>query len=110
MGLLNNICKDENIKLIEFTDEISEMLTNSTNFKGAGRAVAQGDNKYIFFDSTAQYWEKRFIVAHEVAHHLLGHLRTDTTITPQDRENEANIFASVLVGLLIFKEYESRGI
>lgn len=109
MGLLNNICKDENIKLIEFTDEISEMLTNSTNFKGAGRAVAQGDNKYIFFDSTAPYWEKRFIVAHEIGHHLLGHLK-NTDLSYGGMEMESNIFASVIIGLLLFKEYESRGI
>ena len=110
MGLLNNICKDEKIKLIHFTEELSKVFTGKQNFTGQGRAIVQEGEKYVIFDNTASLWERRFTVAHEVAHHLLGHLRPDTTITPQDRENEANIFASVLVGLLIFKEYESRGI
>lgn len=52
---------------------------------------------------------KRDTVAHEIAHHLLGHLRPGTTITHQDRENEANIFASVLIGLMLYKEYETKG-
>ena len=106
MGLLNDICKDENIKLIGFTDELSNVFTDEQNFTGQGFAIAQGNEKYILFDKTASTWERRFTVAHEVAHHLLGHLRLDTTTAPQDRENEANIFASVLVALLIFKEYE----
>ena len=110
MGLLNDICKAENIKLIGFTDELSKDLTGNRNFTGQGRAIVQGDNKYVIFDNTASLWESRFTIAHEIAHHLLGHLRLDTTITPQDRENEANIFAAVFVGLLIFKEYECRGL
>ncbi len=108
MGLLNDICKDENIKLIEFTDEFGKILTGNTNTVGEGRAVAQGNKKYIFFDNSAQIWEKRFTVAHEIAHHLLGHLRPNTTITHQNMENEANIFASVITAMLLFKEYEVR--
>lgn len=106
MGLLNDICKDENIKLIKFTEEFGEMLTGNSNTTGQGFAVAQEDKKYIFFDSTAQIWERRFTVAHEIAHHLLGHLRLNSVIKPQDRENEANIFASVIVALLLFEEYK----
>lgn len=107
MGILNDICKDENIKLIDFTDEFGEILIGTSNTIGQGLAVAQEDKKYIFFDRTAQKWEKRFTVAHEIAHHLFGHLRPNTTITHQDRENEANIFASVIVALLIFQNYKT---
>lgn len=105
MGLLNDICKDENIKLIEFTDEFGKILTGNSNTVGQGQAVLQGNEHYIIFDKTAPIWEKRFTVAHEVAHHLLGHLRPNTTITHQDMENEANIFASVIVALLLFQNY-----
>lgn len=107
MGILNEICKDENIKLIKFTSQLAEMLTGTKNTIGQGQAVVQNENKYILFDSTAQKWKKRFTVAHEIAHHLFGHLRPNTTITHQDRENEANIFASVIVALLIFQNYKT---
>ncbi len=107
MGLLNEICKDENIRLIKFTDELGEMLIGDSNIIGQGLAVVQGDKKYVLLDDTAQKWEKQFTVAHEVAHHLFGHLRPETSITPQDRENEANIFASVLIALLLFQEYKN---
>lgn len=105
MGLLNDICRDENIRLIGFTDQLGEMLTGLSNTVGSGQAIAQANEKYILFDKTAPIWEKKFTVAHEVAHHLLGHLRSDTTITHQDRENEANIFASVIVALLLFQKH-----
>lgn len=106
MGLLNDICKDQNIKLIAFTDELGEILMKNANTVGQGLAVNQDDNKYIFFDETSTIWEKRFTVAHEAAHHLLEHLRPNTNIDPKDRENEANIFAAVIVALLLFNEYE----
>ena len=106
MGLLKDICKAENIKLIGFTEELSEILTGKQNFTGQGMAIASSDDKYIILDNTASIWEKRFTIAHEVAHHLFGHLRPDTTITHQDRENEANIFASVITAFLLLQEYE----
>ncbi len=109
MGLINDICKDENIKLIEFTDEFGKILTGNPNTVGQGMAVVQENKKHILFDNSARIWEKRFTVAHEIAHHLLGHLRPNTTITHQDRENEANIFASVMVALMLYKEYEMKG-
>ena len=108
MGLLKDICKAENIKLIGFTEELSNILTSKQNFTGQGQAIAQEGEKYVIFDNTASLWERCFIVAHEVAHHLLGHLRPDTTITHQDRENEANIFASVITAFLLLQEYERR--
>lgn len=108
MGLLNNICKDENVKIIGLTEELMEILTGNCNFTGCGYAVAQGNEKYIFYDTTASIWEKRFTVAHEAAHHLLGHLRPNATISPQDRENEANIFAAIITAMILFKEYENK--
>ena len=105
MGLLNDICEAENIKLIGFTEELAEKLTSYKFHEGIGRAIAQDDKKYILYDKTAPQWEKRFIVAHEVGHHLLGHLK-NTELSYEGKEMEANIFASVLVALLIFKEYE----
>ena len=108
MGLLNNICKDENIKIIGLTEELAEGITVDSNNIGFGLAVVQGNDKYILYDTTASIWEKRFTIAHEVAHHLLGHLRPNTTITPQDRENEANIFAAVITAMILFKEYENK--
>lgn len=106
MGLLNDICKDENIKLIGFTEELCDIFIHSKNFTGQGLSFEQKDEKYILFDNTASIWKKRFTIAHEIAHHLFGHLRPDTTITHQDRENEANIFASVITAFLLLQEYE----
>lgn len=100
MGLLNDICRDENIKLLEYTEELGETLT------GQERILSAGGKKYIIFDASASKWEKRFTIAHEIAHHLLGHLNPNATISRQDSENEANIFASILTAFLLFKEYE----
>lgn len=106
MGILNDICKGENITLAELTDELGKMLTENSNIKGRGLAVKLGGNKYIFVDKNAPIWEMRFIIAHEIAHHLLGHLEPDTAISHEVAENEADIFASVMVALLLFQEYE----
>ncbi len=105
MGLLSDICKNENIELINFTPELGERLLGNSNTSGCGLALEYDNKKYILYDTAASIWEKRFIVAHEAAHHLLGHSRTNTTIAPQDRENEANIFASVITAMILFKKY-----
>lgn len=108
MGLINDICTNENIKIISVTEENAETLTRNSNNIGYGEAVLQGDKKYILYDRTAPIWEKKFTISHEIAHHLFGHLRLDSILTAETREMEANIFASVLVALMLYKEYENK--
>jgi Zn-dependent peptidase ImmA (M78 family) len=108
MSLLNDICSDENITVLRFTEELGQIFFKNPNTISQGLSAVQKDKKYIIYDSTAQTWERRFIIAHELAHHLFGHLRPNTSIKVEDREKEANIFASVLVAMMLFEEYKKQ--
>ena len=100
-GLLNRICEDFNIQLIE-----------NKNIKGScmqlkngvtGQAMKLGERYYIIFDETMQPFEKKHTVAHEIGHIMLGHFtRTDDNL---DVEAEANIYAAVLTALDTYGEY-----
>lgn len=65
-----------------------------------------GDTPLIIFDDTRPRFEQRYIVAHELAHLLLGHLsfRNDWKY-PEQMESEANIFAAVLMANDILCRY-----
>lgn len=82
MGVLNDICKAHGITL--------KCIHGGT--KGAGYAIAGGDKQYIVVDGDASLWEQRFTVAHEIAHHLFGHLRAGADVGSPSAEMEANSF------------------
>ena len=97
MGLLSRICKEENICICN-ADEADD-------FDG-GCAFEIDGEKYILLGKDVQNYERQFVVAHEVAHHILGHIRKRSSILPPEKsEMEADIFASVLVASLLLKEY-----
>ena len=103
-GLLNRICKDFNIQLIE-NKNIKDGCIRLKNGEG-GKAIKLGERYVIIFDENMQPFEKKHTVAHELGHIMLGHfLRTDDNL---DTEAEANIYAAVLTALDTYGEYVYR--
>lgn len=100
MELLSRICKEENIRIC---------ITDRANDFGGGCALEVDGEKYILLSKDAQKYERQFVVAHELAHHILGHLRTkSSSLTSEKSEMEADIFASVLVASLLLKECSEK--
>ena len=100
MELLSRICKEENIRICN-VDEADDF--------GGGCAFEVDGEKYILLSKHIQNYERQFVVAHEVAHHILGHIRErSNTLPPEKSEMEADIFASVLVASLLLKEYSDE--
>jgi Zn-dependent peptidase ImmA (M78 family) len=65
-----------------------------------GMQVADGDSSYIAYNDSRHPHRKRFTVAHEIGHYLMGHtIRTDFySLDETDHpEIEANAFAAELL-------------
>lgn len=73
VGLLSRICKEENIRICN-VDEVDDFC--------GGCAFEVGGEKYILIDKYIQNYERQFVVAHEVAHHILGHIRKRSNTLP----------------------------
>ena len=100
---LSQICKDNGIILATYkgAQEMIDLLRlNDMTCGNAGFAFNSGNHKYILFDDSRPETEVRFTVAHELAHHLLGHLdyrSEEARKHPQYMEVEANLFASTII-------------
>ncbi|MDA9556620.1 ImmA/IrrE family metallo-endopeptidase [Vibrio sp.] len=98
---LNLIAKKLNIELLP----LQEMDEN--NLLGVARF--DGERRIINYRSSENATRKRFIVAHEIAHHVLGHVKSDGVKNLEDtlsnfepsvldyQENEANKFALAIL-------------
>lgn len=75
------ICNHLKIKLVE-TDDIKGGYTTVVN------------QPYIVVDSRLPAQRKRYTIAHEIGHNVLGHLEDNDT---HDQEESANIFALALL-------------
>ena len=103
MGILGNICRDNGICLAEINGELSKLLgLEAPSGRGAGLAFRAEDVRFILYDGAAGRYEKQFIVAHELAHHLFGHLEEGRAGQWERNEQEANIFAAVFIALSLF--------
>lgn len=100
---LSQICKDNGIILAPYksSQKMIDLFRPNGMFHGStGFAVNSGGRKYILFDDSRPEMEVRFTVAHELAHHLLGHLdyrSEESGKYPQDMEVEANLFAVAII-------------
>ena len=104
MNILQRLCADNNIKLRHITEDFLADFEHDGFRNATGVAIRAGSEKYILVDSDADTWEGRFIVAHELAHHLLGHLRAPMG----NCEMEANMLAAVMIGSMLVREAEKR--
>lgn len=72
---------------------LSELSDMTEQYKGL--ALYNGDIPVILFDGTLQPAEKRYTIAHELGHLVLGHLdKQRFEGDPERKELEADIFAA----------------
>lgn len=108
---LSQICKDNGIILATYKNAqplIDIFRQDGMSYENTGCAFVFGDRKYILYDDSRPEMEMRFTVAHELAHHLLGHLDYRSkgfTENPQLMEVEANMFAAAIIANDIFSQY-----
>lgn len=111
---LSQICKDNDIILATYKSAqklIDAFGLNEMTHRSAGFALDAGYHKYIFFDDSLPEMGVRFTVAHELAHHLLGHLdyrSEEDSKYPQYMEVEANLFASTIIANDILSQYANQ--
>jgi Zn-dependent peptidase ImmA (M78 family) len=99
---INTICKDENI-----------ILSGWTNIK-SGVALHFPDDtlRSIGYGIDLKGWEQIAVIAHELGHHVLGHLnhsRDKINKSEINREElEANIFAASFVACAFFHHHNEK--
>lgn len=99
MSLLK-ICEDFNIRVCYYSpDSWGLMEQFGIPHTSGGYAVVIGDQPYILCDRNRSLENRRYIIAHELGHILLGHLtfRVENGVFPRHMETEANIFAAVML-------------
>lgn len=110
--IVENICKKYNVNILDvdpvkLADQLS-IVVQSVEFKDpniSGMLSHEGDRYTISVNMYDSYERKRFTVAHELGHYILGHLKeTDADleifrkgITGDEKEVEANKFAAALL-------------
>ncbi len=106
---LKRICKDYGVRIIPYdaASEIMEKIGLAAPDAG-GYAMSVGELRIIVYDPKRPAEEMRYTIAHELGHILLGHVsfRGSCKGIPQRLlEEEANIFASVLIANDIYSRY-----
>ena len=94
-GLLREICKSEEITL------------HSHDGAGTiqGFAVnAQGD-KGIYYNPEIKGWARIAVIAHEIGHHVLGHLDEKHSRPLEYIEQEARIFAAAFTAIALYNRH-----
>lgn len=106
--ILIDICKSENIKVISMPQSELNKFYEGCGGGFALSAFGQGESvfKVIAYDESREERERQSIVAHEIAHHILGHLMPSCTLSHDSQEFEANIFCLVLMAMGVYKEFE----
>lgn len=82
---------------IHLVESIPPAIEDLVGLNATGYALRNSEGKYfIFVDTNLHETEREFVKAHELGHILLGHL-DESKPKQHYTEQEANIFASVLV-------------
>lgn len=105
MDILKQMCEDERIAVkFILPDQATDILKPDTSLRIDGA----DPERYILLNPNKQKWEKKLVWAHELAHHIFGHLDDCSKLGTEEKENEARIFAAVFTALLIFKQYDGK--
>ena len=96
---VDKICRGEGLRLLSYSKgmELIEKLKLEENAKG-NDAFSFG--RMIFYDQTKSIERQRFSIAHELGHYVL-----DDGTDGDEREREADIFASRLLAPLCVLHY-----
>ena len=102
---LEKYCGDRDI-IVNTYQKAAELLNAPElmeSYKDTGVAIYDNkdDFKAIFYNENLPPENKYLVFAHELSHHVLGHL---TGRKHKDKEIEADVFASVLMALYVFSE------
>lgn len=108
---LNAICKDYGIKVTTFAEKIKLGELKPHMKKYGALAMMIGGRPLIIIDDTVSPLERRYAAAHELGHILLGHLtfRSENGKLPQWAEEEARLFATVMVANDLICRYGAKG-
>ena len=91
MGFIRHVCRKNNIKLV--------------SLNAAGLKYKARGGGFVITPEAGKV-EKNHIILHELGHILLGH--TDNSLSTDAKELEANIFAAVILAIMLYKEYEEE--
>ena len=111
--MLDEICKQRNILATSYcrASEVIDLLDiRETTDKKRGLAFAFEDTErdYIFFDGEQSESEKAIVMAHEIGHHVMEHLRKRHFLSVDDMEIEANMFGAVLMAMCVFEDFKQK--
>lgn len=108
---IKKICQDNGIRIYAYQDvpAILEAIGLDPQGGTPGLSLKQPDGPaVILYDRERPAMERRFSIAHELGHILLGHLdyrQKGTGQYPEFAESEANYFAVALMTHEIIREY-----
>lgn len=104
------LCEDYDINLRTFREvEHDKRLASLDLYATSGYSAKYKNQFYIMYDDEKPAEEVQFTLAHELGHILLGHLsyRKKGAEIPDFAENEADIFASVILANEIIRQYDN---
>ena len=93
-NFMQTICDDENIHL--------SALPNMERLGGVAIKTPE-QARGIAYSEMLESWPRVSTIAHELAHHALGHF--EAPICKEQKEREAQIFASTFTAIAMFFEY-----
>lgn len=108
-SMLGRICKDYDLrvykketfepvaKALGLTEKETSVPAYAINFKGRRCIICDVDGTI----------ENDFNFAHEIGHHLLGHMAWRPDL---GEEVEANIFALMMIALSLFSQYKDESV
>ena len=96
LNILQRICSDENIDLSAFPG--FERL-NGISLR------THDDLRGIAYSPTLDGYGQTAVIAHELGHHVLGHLDRYSKHTPERKEREAQTFAAVFIAMALVAQY-----
>lgn len=102
---LEKYCKSNDI-IVNTYQKMAEMM-NKPNLglkvKGFAARASKNGLKLICYDGNLPETEKYAVFAHEIGHHVLGHITSREHKQSAD-EVEADVFSAVLMALSVFSE------
>ena len=108
MGFIKYLCKKHGIKLVPASclpDDIDPSFKNGSAI--AAGACEPDSPPIIVYDDERVYFERNYVILHELGHILLGHTTLDN-LKDEAAELEANVFAAMILAQAVYKEYEAE--
>jgi|GEM_PF-3906726 len=110
---LRKFCEKLDITLTDFDNKWAHQFLKTIGWEAAedrpkGLAVGAKHGVFAMFEKSMCTSEKLFVIFHEIGHILMGHV-TCRAMTIEEKELEANIFASVFMAMETYKAFSKGG-